>query len=306
MRHQPLPPPGRDRAIAELAARQHGVAAHRQLAAIGLSPQAIARGVGAGRLHPLHRGVYAVGHTIVAARGRWLAAVLACGPGALLSHRSAGALWALRQTASAKVDVTVSRGGSHGHSRIAVHRSRCLLPADRARIDNIPVTSLPRTLLDLAETLSPHKLELAVEAAERRRLLDLRAIDELLERSNGRHGIKALRTALSLPSGTLEARSPLERRFIAFCRMHDLPRPRLNVIVAGHEVDANWPSAKLVVELDSVEFHHTRAAFERDRSKDIEFQLAGQRVIRVTDRRLEGDPGRLAAEIRWLLAGRRG
>ena len=288
--------------MADLAARQHGVVARWQLIVLGFSPAAIDRRIASGRFHIFHRGVYAVGHTILTAKGRWLAAVLACGPGALLSHRSAAALWDILATSRSRIDVVRPHGRGLARPGITIHHARGLTDRDRAFIDAIPVTALPRTLLDLAEVLSPHQLELAVEAAERRRLLDMRAIEELLERSNGRRGAKALRVALSLPSGTLEARSPLERRFVAFCRAHGLPRPQLNVMVAGYEADAFFPSQRLVVELDSVEFHHTRAAFERDRSKDIALQLAGYRVLRVTDLRLTSEPDRLATELHFVLA----
>jgi predicted transcriptional regulator of viral defense system len=299
MGSEPLPP---DRQVAELAGRQHGIAARRQLLAVGLTPRMVDRRVAAGRLHVVHRGVYAVGHAILIAKGRWLAAVLSCGPGALLSHRSAACLWGIRLAANAKIDVTVIRGGSHARFGVTIHHARGLTDLDRTLISAIPVTDLPRTLLDLADVVSPHQLELAVEVAERRRLLDMRAIEELLERSNGRRGVRRLRSALSLPTGAIDTRSPLERRFLAFCGKHDLPRPQVNVVVAGYEVDAHWPAAKLVAELDSVTYHHTRAAFERDRAKDIQLQLDGQRVIRVTDRRIESDGVRLAAEIATLLA----
>jgi hypothetical protein len=249
----------------------------------------------------VHRGVYAVGHTTLTAKGRWLAAVLTCGPGALLSHVSAAALWDLLRTSRSRIDVTTMRQRLAPRHGIQVHEARTLHDRDRTLIHAIPVTALPRTLLDLAEVVSPHRLELACEVAERRRLLDMRAMTEFLERSNGRRGVTLLRAAVSLPSGAIDTRSPLERRFLEFCRKYELPRPLVNVAVAGFEVDAHWPHQHLVVELDSVEFHHTRAAFERDRIKDVALQLAGERVVRVTHLRLANDPNRLASEIAALL-----
>lgn len=248
---------------------------------------------------------YAYGHAVLRPRGYWMAATLSCGPDSLLSGHSATALWDLAKTSRSLIDVVRPRGSAHRRRGIHLHEARALTPADATTIDGIPVTSIPRTLLDLADVLSPQRLEQIIEAAERRHLLDTNAITELLNRSNGRHNIGALRAALSLPSGAIDTRSPLERRFLQFCDEHGIPRPQTNVTVAGCEVDAHWPKAKLIVELDSVTFHLTSAAFERDRERDIALSLTGETVIRVTDRRLKADPAQLAADVHALLAAGR-
>jgi hypothetical protein len=263
---------------------------------------AIDHRVARGFLVVVHPGVYAVGHSNLTARGRWLAAVFACGEAAVLGYQSAAALWALAKTSRSLIDVVRPIGSGRAPRGIKAHRSRILRATDRTEIDGIPVTSLSRTLLDYAEAVSPHRLELAIEVAVRREILDMAAMAELLDRSNGRRGVKPLRAMLSLPSGAIETKSPLERRFLRFCDEHGLPRPQINVVRGEREVDAYFPQTRLVVELDSVEFHQTARAFEDDRAKDIALQLAGERVVRVTDKRMKLDGDRLAAELRALVA----
>lgn len=291
-----------DLGVAALAARQHGVVAHRQLVAEGLGPRGIGHRVAAGRLHRIHRGVYAVGHPVVSGRGRWMAAVLATGPHALLSHQSAGALWDLLPTGRAAIDVLAARG-RHDRPGIAVHQARRLHPDDRAVVDGIPTTAPPRTLFDLAEVLPAGQLERAVEQAERLRLLDMRALQELCARSRGRRGLAVLSSVFdAYREGPPPTRSELECRFLDLCREARLPAPAVNVLVAGLEVDAAWPDRKLVVELDGHAFHATRAAFERDRKRDAALLVSGFRVLRVTHRRLEKEPATVIETVRTLLA----
>jgi uncharacterized protein DUF559 len=173
---------------------------------------------------------------------------------------------------------------------------------DRAVREAMPVTSVARTLLDLAEVLRPHQLERVVEEAERLRLFDLRAVEEVCHRSHGRRGLGALRTVLAgvSPAAPL-IRSELERRFLALCQEAGLPSPAMNVFVAGYEVDALWFEPRLVVELDGFAYHGDRAAFERDRIRDAALQLAGYRVLRLTPRRLEKEPAAVAETVRTLL-----
>jgi Transcriptional regulator, AbiEi antitoxin/Protein of unknown function (DUF559) len=294
-----LDSPG-DRPIAELAARQHGVVARRQLIELGFGRGAIDRRRYAGRLHRVHRGVYAVGHPRLVGRGRWIAAVLACGSEALLSHRSAAALWGLRPNIGSVVDVTAGR--SHAGERgIRVHRVRALDPEDRATRDGIPVTTVPRTLLDLGETVSPTQLQRAFEEAERLGLLDMRAIERLRDRSRGRRGLRSLLALLDAHRGPPPmTRSELERRFLDLCRDAGLPPPIVNATAAGMEVDMLWPRQRLVVELDGHAFHRTRAAFERDRVRDAALQRAGHRVLRVTDRRLSAEPAAVIETVESL------
>jgi hypothetical protein len=163
------------------------------------------------------------------------------------------------------------------------------------------VTSVARTLLDLSESTRPWLLKRAIEEAERQGLFDLRALDRLLTRSTGRHGLRSLRAALRDYQPPVFTRSELERRFRDLCRAAGFPSPGSNLWVEGAEVDMVWPDKRLIVELDSHEFHRTRAAFERDRMRDTALQLAGYRVLRITDRRLESEPEEVAASVRALL-----
>jgi very-short-patch-repair endonuclease len=291
-----------DREVALLAARQHGVVAHGQLTALGISPGAIRYRLENGRLHRLHVGVYAVGHPAITTRGTWLAAVLACGPAAALSHRSAAALWQLPVPVREQVDVTVSRNG-RARPGIALHHVRHLHRDDRTARHAIPVTAVARTLFDLAEILHRRDLARVFEEALRLRLVDLRALELVYRRARGRRGLR--------PFGDLiaeerppppETRSDLERRFLALCRDAALPQPEVNVELAGLEVDVLWRGPRLVVELDGHAFHHTRAAFERDRMRDATLQLNGYRVLRVTHRRLEAHPAQVTTIIRSLLS----
>lgn len=301
-------PPG-DRVLAELAARQHGVVGRRQLLAIGVTRGAIRRRLTAGRLHPIYLGVYAVGHRAITRHGRWMAAVLACGDGALLSHRSAAALWGLSRPwglgAGAAMDVTVHRGQAHNRPGIVVHRSRRIDDDDRSRRDGIPVTAVARTLLDLAGTVGRRRLNQSWEEADRLGLLDLKAVAQLCERAGGRRGARLLGAVLADHRGPAPAtRSELERRFLRLCREAGLPAPAVNVLVDGLEADAVWEGRRLVVELDGYAYHRTRASFERDRRRDEQLQLAGYRVLRVTHRRLADQPGSVVRAIRSLLAYR--
>jgi very-short-patch-repair endonuclease len=230
-----------------------------------------------------------------------MAAVLACGPDAVLSHQSAAALWGIRRTSRATIDVTAPRRGSHSREGIVVHRVRSLDRRDWTRREGIPVTTVPRTLLDLAEVVRPRELERAFEEAERMRLLDVRAVEEVCCRSRGRRGLRPLGALLAEARGPPPAtRSELERQFLDLCRESGLQLPLVNVEVAGYEVDAFWPEQRLVVELDSRTFHQTRAAFESDRIKDAALQLADCRVLRVTHRRLEREPAAVVATLRAL------
>jgi very-short-patch-repair endonuclease/predicted transcriptional regulator of viral defense system len=293
----------RDRAIAALATRQHGVVARRQLTALGLGRGTIAHGLAAGRLHRLHEGVFAVGHPRITAHGRWLAAVLACGDGALLSHRTAAGLWGLSQVASANAHVTVTARGRRSRAGILLHQARRLDPADRALREGIPVTSIPRTLLDLAEVVNETQLRRAFEAADRLRLLNVAAVQDVCERSRGRHGLGRLRALLARHTYATEDTNPgIEEAFLDLCRLSGLLLPSVNVLVEGFEVDAVWFDQKLIVELDSFAFHRTRAAFERDRARDTKLLAAGYRVLRITARQLADDPAGVVETICRLLA----
>jgi len=292
--------------LAALAGRQHGVVSIRQLTGpLGYSPGAVARATGAGRLHRLHRGVYAVGHTRISDRGRCLAAVLACGPGALLSYRSAAWLWGTSRSGPAPFDVTapVPR---HGRPPIRLHRARGLTAADRALVEGVPATSLPRTLLDNASVLRSRQLERQLERAEELRLFDLRAVESLLARTVGHPGHGRLRRALELYREPPFTRSEFELRFLAAVAAAGLPRPSTGFNVAGYELDAYWSRERFAVELDSFGTHGGRAAFERDRLRQEELKLAGIELTRITDARFHREPAAVLERVSELLAQRRG
>jgi hypothetical protein len=297
VRAQPL-----DLAIAKLASQQHGVVSHAQLVELGCNRGSLDTRVAGGRLHRLHTGVYSVGHSVLPRWGPFIAAVLACGPGALLSHVSAATLWGLLQNSSSRVHVSAPGRGKHRRAGIKLHLPRSIHPEDRAVREGIPVTSIARTLLDLAAVLPYPRLLRAVEEAERLRLFDLGAVERLLARSRGRKGGRALRSAIAESVHDVHwTRSELERRFLGLCRSAGLPQPAVNYWLEGLEVDAVWLEQKLAVELDGWATHHGRGAFERDRKRDAKLQLAGYRVMRVTQRRIERDAEELAGELRTLL-----
>jgi predicted transcriptional regulator of viral defense system len=295
---------GADAAIAALAGRQHGVVSRVQLEAIGLARGAIGWRLEHGRLHHVHRGVYAVGHRVLSPRGTWMAAVLAVGDDAVLSHRSAAALWGIRPTSGSRVEVTAPRG-VRSRAGLRAHQAP-LGPDEVTTRDGIPVTTPPRTLLDLAAVVPPHHLERALNEAERQHLADSLSLDSLLHRHPTRAGRAALRRALERAQrGAGITRSELEDRFLAFLDLHALERPATNVPIALQgatvEADCLWRRHRLVVELDGYATHATRAAFERDRARDRRLQAAGWRVVRITWRQLHEEPREVAAELRALL-----
>jgi predicted transcriptional regulator of viral defense system len=274
-----------DQRVAEVAGRQWGVVSRAQLRAHGLSDDAVRRRVRAGRLHRLHHGVYAVGHTVLRSEGRRLAAVFACGEGAVLSHRTAAAHWGLLATSAALIDVTIPRVARAGDATIRLHRSHSLIACDTDTHQGIPITSVARTLLDLAATVRPDRLERALAQAEHLELYDHRAITELLARANGHRGQKALTEATALePKLT---RSGWEIRLLKLVRTAALPEPLVNERLDAPDhgeckPDFHWPAHNLIVETDGWRTHRTRAAFESDRAKDAALTAAGYRVVRFT------------------------
>ena len=295
-----------DRVIAELASRQYGVLSRRQLVSLGLGEWAIEYRLRSGRLHPLYRGVYAVGHTAISVHAARLAAVLAIGPQTWLSVRSGAAHWGMRMTARTRVEVTTARSV---RSRPGIHVHHGALEPDEVTVhDGIPVTSPPRTLLDLAGVVSRHQLERAVNQAEVLRLTGALSLADLVARYPRRPGVPALRAILATADlASPPTRSELEDRFLAFLDDHGLPRPRINTPIAGLVIvpDCQWPAERVVVELDGYRFHGTRAAFESDRARDRTLQAAGYRVIRVTWRQLTSEPAAVASALRAMLDGHR-
>jgi predicted transcriptional regulator of viral defense system len=295
---------GPDERIASLAQAQHGVVARRQLVDLGLGRGAIGRRVETKRLHVIHRGVYAVGHRLISRRGWWMAGVLACGPEAVLSHRSAAVFWGILEGEGSVVSVSV-RGRRRGRPGIRMHETT-VAPDERTVDAGIPVTTVARTLLDLAADLQLHELHRALERAEALRLADSTSLDALIERHPRRSGVARLRATAREGIRPAITRSELERRFLTFVERAGLPAPRTNVWleVGGDwiEVDCVWSEQRVIVELDSRAFHQTAAAFERDRRRDRRAQASGWRVIRVTERAMRREERRLRMELTALIA----
>jgi very-short-patch-repair endonuclease len=270
-----------------------------QLVARGSSRTAVDAWVRRGRLRVVHRGVYAVGGAVLPREGRWLAAVLACGEGAVLSHLSAAVHWNLLSYDAPQPEVTAlaSRQGVPG---IRLHRSRSLDAQDTTNHQGIPTTTVDRTLLDIAAHVPEHHLERALAQAERLQLYDHRAIEDVIKRSNGHRGTKRLTQAIA--DDPQFTRSELEARMRRLVREHALPQPRFNhtLDAPDHphlEVDCYFPTHRLVVETDGWDTHRTRQAFEDDRAKDAALTAAGYTVVRFTWRQLRYDPQTVAERL---------
>lgn len=296
---------GVDGWIGQLAERQHGLVARWQLLAHGIRRGTIEARVGRGQLHVVHRGVYAVGYRLLSVHGRWMAAVLACGPDAVLSRRSAGQLWGIVPPASHRPEVTrASR--SRGFDGISVHRG-LVLPDERGELLGIPVTSVARTQFDLAAALPKRGLERAMHEAEVRELRDRLSLWDLLERYPRRRGAANLREVLTAKTPVGITQTELEERFVAFLDAHGLPRPRLNATLPTRgkllKPDCMWPRQRLLAELDSREVHGTDKAFEGDRWRDRVLLVEGWRSMRITWCQLRDEPAAIAADLGDLLRG---
>ncbi|HEY5941431.1 MAG TPA: type IV toxin-antitoxin system AbiEi family antitoxin domain-containing protein [Solirubrobacterales bacterium] len=294
-----------DGAIAELAKRQYGVVSREQLLKLGFESGAIGRRLRSGRLHQLRSGIYAVGHRLIPREGRWMAAVLSSGPEAALSHWSAAALWMIRPNSRTIIDVTVPH---KSRSSKGIRRHHSPLPADEATDEEgIPVTTVPRTILDLAATSTADVVENLLRESEFHQLSDRLSLPDLIERYPGRRGTRKVRLALERlkeePEG--RRRSRLEERFAPFLRRYHLPLPRFNDwIVLGanrYMVDCHWPEVRHIVELDGWQGHGTMTAFREDRARDRRLAAAGYSVTRLTWNQLDDEPKEIAADLRVLL-----
>jgi very-short-patch-repair endonuclease len=294
-----------DGEIARIADDQYGLVTLEQLCGLGISKDAAGQRARAGRLYRVHEGVYAVGRSLLTQEGRWLAAVLASGSGAVLSHRSAAALWGIRADDRDAADVKApNRRGRHA-SGIDAHRYS-LPESDWTTVRGIRCTTVERTLLDLAAVLPVWQLRKALAEAEVLRIVNLSALRILLRRSRGRRGVARLRLILDeLHPETRRTRSELERMFLRMCREGGLLMPEVNVslFVSGRRLkpDFLWRDAGLIVEADSRRFHDTDSAFQHDRRREQLLQLDGWRVSRCTWEQVEREPNRLAQTIKALL-----
>lgn len=293
------------RRLATIATRQHGVVSIRRLEHLGFRSTTVEREVAAGRLHRLHRGVYAVGHKRITWHGYCLAAVLANSP-SVASHFTAGWLWGLTlNRPDGKFHLTTPNQ-RHRKPQFVLHRAS-LAKEDRALVEGIPVTSLARTQLDLAAEVDVDRVCRFLERSEDEQLLDLRALQSILERCGHHPGRGTLRTALDVydPDPAI-TRSGLERRFRDLARKAGLPPPSMNYVVGGYELDAYWPDHRFAVELEVYETHGDRASFEAYPVRHEELLLLlGIESIRVTGPRLEREPATVIERVRTLPGRRR-
>jgi very-short-patch-repair endonuclease len=286
-----------DRLIAGLAARQHGVVARRQLLRAGLTARQVNVRLANGRLHEVHRGVYLVGHAVPTTHGRDMAALLACGRSATLSHRSAAALWELlAYPATAPAFVTVPPGRSAGRPGVRVYRAAVPERDIRWRA-RMPLTSPPRTILDLAADLDSTELERVVAEAGYRKLASERELRQQLARNRGKRGNARLRGILGLTGGARFTRSAAERRMLRLLRRAGLVGYETNARIHGYEVDVLWRSLDFAVEIDGYDAHSGRLAFERDRLKLATLKSRGVDVMSVTPRQLRDDPDGVHARL---------
>jgi very-short-patch-repair endonuclease len=273
------------------------------LTGVGLTESAVNRRAAKGALHRVHRGVYLVGHEALAPLAREMAALLAAGPHAVISHSSAAHLWNFAPADEVGVHVTVIGTRRRSRPGLIVHSASSLETRDIRRLHDLPATAPARTLLDLAAT-GYRDLDRAFGDAHAQRLVTAREIEQLLDRAGPRAGTRAIRALLN-DNASGFTRSEAERLLRALIRSANLPRPLFNARVAGFEVDAVWPDRRLVVEIDGYAYHGHRAQFERDRRKDLALTAAGYRVIRISWRQLTQEPFALIAVISAALSDSR-
>jgi hypothetical protein len=295
-----------DHRIAAFAAAHHGVISYAELRALGVGDDGIQYRLAIGRLHRRHKGVYSVGHRLLSREGRWRAAVLASGSGAVLSHFDAAALWDLVASRSGLIHVTrPSRSGRDpSPTFVRLHRVGTLRRRECTLIDGIPTTTVARTLLDLSPLLRPRAIEDVIGRADRLGLFDLVAVRRCLAEHPRQHGAPRLRRLLDTLAGVgaADVRSSLELRFLQLCDDHDLPQPIANATVAGVIVDFHWLGTKVVVETDGYAYHSSPTAFERDRERDQQLTLAGYTVLRFTYKQVTETPEAVINRVRRVLS----
>lgn len=291
----------RSRAAWELAGRQHGVVSRRQLLALGFNPREIEHRVARRRLHLVMRGVYAVGWPGLTPKRRWMAAVLACGEGALLSHCSAAALWEIGPERQGVIEISVRRRAELKRRGLRV-RGRPSLRAGRfTKHDGIPVTTPVQTLIDLSTELTPMRVERAVNEADKRDLIDPETLRTELDRYIGEPGVKALRVLLDRRTFRLSD-SDLEALFRPIAMEAGLPLPVTKETVNGFEVDFFFPDLGLVVETDGLRYHRTPSTQTRDARRDRAHTLAGMTSLRFTHYEIKYEAAQVRSELRQITA----
>jgi len=302
--------------ICSIADRQQGVVSRRQLLKEGLSASLIQKRTESLRLVTLHSGVYAVGQAPLTLRSRHTAAVLAGGPCAALSHRSAAAHWGiaapprrieiLRTSSPDRPNSKLENGPNRYSDRLTIHRSRVFNEAEYEIHNGIRTTTVARTLLDLASVLSLRQLESALTQAEQLGLVKMKELRRVLERGRGWKGIGKLRHLVDTWNpNVLTTKSDMEIAFVRLCQDHKIEMPDLNVRIGNMEVDCLWRSQGLAVELDTPRFHSSPAAFYRDRRKDRKLERLGFRVLRIDDRMLSEEPDETVRAVRSRLQSAR-
>jgi very-short-patch-repair endonuclease len=291
--------------VAELARAQHGIVSRGQLLGLGIDSDAIKRRVRAGRLHPIHAGVYAVGHDAITRQGRWMGAVLASGPGAVVSHQTAAGLWGIWGSGAGETHVTVPR---KTRSQRSIHRHFSMLPDDeRTVLAGIPTTTAARAVLDLAAAKGPAAAESALREMEYFGIYGPVSLPTLLERYPRHKGTPIVHACLERladdPGGRI--RSDLEEAFLPFLDAHQIPRPRLNAWLSidddRFQVDCFWPEAKLIGELDGFKSHGSRRAFRKDRRRDRRLGAHGFHVVRITEDQLMTEANEVASDLIALI-----
>lgn len=279
----------------DLARAQHGVVTRSQLLELGLGPDSIKHRVAKGRLYPLWRGVYAVGRPEVDQRGRWIAAVLSCGPDALLSHRSAAALWGLLQTSpEIEIEVVVPRKTVRRRPGIRAHRRVDLSAEHRREVARIPLTDPISTLVDLASCVPEWQVERAINQADRLKLVDVETLRTAVSVPSPKPGIACMRRLLGCDALT---DSGLERKFLALVRAAGLPRPETQVWLNGYRVDFYWPNLGLIVEADGWIYHRTPVDQATDHRRDQAHTAAGLTTLRFAEHQIRYAAGEVVRTL---------
>lgn len=288
--------------IIDASSRQGGLVTRKELLAHGLTPVQIRYRVRMKRLRQVRRGVYLVG-PVEPPNLRERAAALCCGPRAVVSHRSAAALWELLPPPGKATPVDITDPGHNRRMRgIRSHRVAKLGDEDVTVVDGVPITTVARTILDIAATVRERELEQALAQVERRALSSASELLELIARNPKRHGMRTLRALLENEAGPAMTRSEAEERFLALIRNAELPDPETNIAIGRYELDFLWRAERVAVEVDGFAFHSSRHRFERDRRRDAELTARGIRMMRVTWRQIEREPQALLVRLAQILA----
>jgi very-short-patch-repair endonuclease len=290
--------------MASLAARQYGIVTRDQLAELGYTDHMVDHALRTGRLQAWHRNVFAVGHGGLSPQGLCMAAVLFRGKEALISYQSAIWLWGLEKRLEIPVNVSV-RWRGHGQDAIGLHHCPALRDEDFSTTELLPVTAVPRTLLDYASTAKRYRLEAAIDRADRLELLDPAAIDQIVGEVRGHRGCRRLQSAMTIYRENGYTRSGGEKRLLAALADAGVRRPAVNNFIEGYELDFYWGQERFAVELDSWEHHRSRRSFEQDRRRQEDLAMAGIETIRITGTRLKHEPQQVANRVAEHLDRRR-